>query len=79
MNTVYCTIIGADVSDRTTKICVMSKESGKPKIVRETTIPTTPDGFSPTFHVHMKNPGICWSLGQRSSLHFCFRRISEAA
>ena len=45
MNTVYCTTIGADVSDRTTKICVMSKESGKPKIVRETTIPTTPDGF----------------------------------
>ena len=45
MNTVYCTTIGADVSDRTTKICVMSKESGKPKIVRETSIPTTPDGF----------------------------------
>ena len=41
----YYTIIGADVSDRTTKICVMSKASGKPGIVSETTIPTTPDGF----------------------------------
>ena len=45
MNTAYCTTIGADVSDRTTKICVMTKESGNPKIVCETTIPTSPDGF----------------------------------
>ena len=45
MNTAYCTTIGADVSDRTTKICVMTKESGDPKIVCETTIPTSPDGF----------------------------------
>ena len=45
MDAAYCTTIGADVSDRTTKICVMSKADGKPKIVQETTIPTTPDGF----------------------------------
>jgi len=41
----YYTIIGADVSDRATKICVMSKASDKPCVVNETTIPTTPDGF----------------------------------
>ena len=41
----YYTTIGADVSDKTTKICIMTKVSGIPKIVRETTIPTTPDGF----------------------------------
>lgn len=45
MDTVYSTTIGADVSDKTTKICVMSKVKGKSKIVQETTIPTTPDGF----------------------------------
>ena len=35
--------------------------------------------FNPTFHVRLKHPGIFWGLGQRSSLHFCFRRVSEAA
>lgn len=45
MDIAYCAAIGADVSDRTTKIRVMSKACGKPKIVHETTIPTTPDGF----------------------------------
>ena len=35
--------------------------------------------LSPTFHVRMKNCRVCWGLGQRSSLHFCFRRISEVA
>ena len=51
MDTAYCTTIGADVSDRTTKICVMSKVNGRPKIVQETTIQTTPDGFR-TFLEH---------------------------
>ena len=41
----YYTTIGADVSDRTSKICVMTKTGGKPTVVGETTIPTTPDGF----------------------------------
>ena len=35
--------------------------------------------LNPTFHVRMKNYRVCWGLDQRSSLHFCFRRISEAA
>ena len=38
----YCTTIGADVSDRTTKICVMTKaEGGERRIVVETTCATT--------------------------------------
>ena len=42
----YCTTIGADVSDRTTKICVMTKaEGGERRIVVETTCATTKGGF----------------------------------
>lgn len=42
----YCTTIGADVSDRTTKICVMTKaEGGERRIVVETTCATTKAGF----------------------------------
>ena len=42
----YCTTIGADVSDRTTKICVMAKaEGGERRIVVETTCATTKAGF----------------------------------
>ena len=42
----YCTTIGADVSDRTTKICVMTKaEGGERGIVVETTCATTKAGF----------------------------------
>ena len=42
----YCTTIGADVSDRTTKICVMTKaEGGERHIVVETTCATTKAGF----------------------------------
>ena len=41
----YYTAIGIDVSDRKSQICVMSKINGNPKVVMETTIPTTKDGF----------------------------------
>ena len=42
----YCTTIWADVSDRTTKICVMTKaEGGERRIVVETTCATTKAGF----------------------------------
>lgn len=42
----YCTTIGADVSDRTTKICVMTKaDGGERRIVVETTCATTKAGF----------------------------------
>ena len=46
----YFTTIGADVSDRTTKICVMTKAGGgERRIVVETTCATTKAGFEETF------------------------------
>ena len=45
MNNEYYTTIGMDVSDRTTKVCVMAKAGGARQIVEETTIPTTKDGL----------------------------------
>jgi len=46
----YCTTIGADVSDRTTKICVMTKaDGGERRIVIETTCATTEAGFEEAF------------------------------
>ena len=46
----YCTTIGADVSDRTTKICIMTKaEGGERRIVLETTCATTKAGFEEAF------------------------------
>ena len=46
MSTEYYTTIGMDVSDRTTKVCVMAKEGRTPRVVMETTIPTTKEGLS---------------------------------
>ena len=63
MDTAYCTTIGADVSDRTTKICVMSKMLGKPQIVQETTIPTTPDGFREFLKHHDRKAPIVFETG----------------
>ena len=42
----YYTAIGIDVSDRTSKICVMTKIGGSRRIVDETTVATTREGFS---------------------------------
>ena len=42
----YYTAIGIDVSDRTSKICVMTKIGGSRRIVEETTVATTREGFS---------------------------------
>lgn len=46
MSSEYCTTIGIDVSDRKSHVCVMTKVGGHPRVVAETTIPTTPDGLS---------------------------------
>ena len=43
MDSEYYTTIGMDVSDRTTKVCVMAKERGTRRILEETTIPMTRD------------------------------------
>lgn len=42
----YCTTIGIDVSDRTSKVCVMTREGGERRILVETTCPTTKEGFT---------------------------------
>ena len=41
----YYTSIGIDVSDRTSKICVMTKVAGTRRIVCETTVATTKEGL----------------------------------
>ena len=46
MDSEHYTTIGMDVSDRKTQVCVMSKAGGSPKVVMETTIPTTREGLS---------------------------------
>lgn len=45
----YYTTIGVDVSDKTSKICVMTKDGGKRRVLVETTCPTTRGGFSECF------------------------------
>ena len=46
MDKAYYSTIGMDVSDRKTQVCVMAKAGVSPKIVMETTIPTTKEGLS---------------------------------
>ena len=46
MSDTYYTAIGIDVSDRKSQICVMTRTSGSPRVVLETTIPTTKEGLS---------------------------------
>ena len=46
----HCTTTGVDVSDRISKICVMTKaEGGERRIVVETTCATTKAGFEEAF------------------------------
>ena len=46
MNNAYYTIIGMDVGDRKTQVCVMARAAGAPKVVMETAIPTTREGLA---------------------------------
>ena len=46
MSDAYYTAIGIDVSDMKSQVCVMTKTQGSPKVVLETTIPTTKEGLS---------------------------------
>jgi len=45
MNGEHYTTIGMDVSDRTTKVCVMAKARGARRIVEEATIPTSKESL----------------------------------
>ena len=42
----YCITIVIDVSDKTSKVCVMTKEDGNRRVLVETTCETTKDGFT---------------------------------
>ena len=45
----FQTTIGVDVSDRTSKVCVMAKTGGERRVLVETTCATAKDGFSECF------------------------------
>ena len=50
----YSTIISLDVSDKTSKVCIMSKIAGRKRILEETTIYTTKDAL--LAYLKTKNP-----------------------
>ena len=67
MITEYYTTIGMDVSDRKIQVCVMTKSGVNPKIVTETTIPTTKEGVQKFLSTQDKNTPVDQGLHQASS------------
>ena len=65
MNTEYYTTIGMDVSDRTTKVCVMAKERGARRVLEETTIPTTKDGL----RAYLSGKSADWPVAFETGAH----------
>ncbi len=65
MNGEYHATIGMDVSDRTTKVCVMSKEGGARRILEKTTIPTTGDGL----RAYLSGKGADWPVVFETGAH----------
>ena len=63
MNSAYYTAIGIDVSDRKSKICVMSKINGNLKVVQEATIPTTKDGLGKFLATQDKSSPVTFETG----------------
>ena len=63
MNNAYYTAIGIDVSDRKSKICVMSKINGNLKVVQEATIPTTKDGLGKFLATQDKSSPVTFETG----------------
>jgi transposase len=61
----YYTAIGVDVSDRTSKICVMTKIGGSRRIVEETTVATTREGFSE----YLANKSRDWPVTFETGVH----------
>lgn len=55
-----------DVSDRKTQVCVMSKKSGNPQIVMETTIPTSKDGLKRFLASQSRYSPIAFETGTHS-------------
>ena len=63
MITEYYTTIGMDVSDRKIQVCVMTKSGVNPKIVTETTIPTTKEGVQKFLSTQDKNTPVVFETG----------------
>ena len=59
----YYTTIGMDVSDRKTQVCVMAKAGATPKIVMETTIPTTKDGLAKFLSTQDRSAPVAFETG----------------
>ncbi len=59
----YYTAIGIDVSDRMSKICVMTKVAGTRRIVDETTVATTKDGFREYLERQDRNAPVTFETG----------------
>ena len=73
----YSTTIGVDVSDKTSKICVMAKQpGGERKIVVETTCATTKAGFEEAFSKFDRSWPVIFETGTHCRwMDRCFRRI----
>ena len=73
----YNTTIGVDVSDRTSKICVMAKlPGGERKIVVETTCATTKAGFEEAFSKFDRSWPVIFETGTHCRwMDRCFRKI----
>ena len=71
----YSTTIGVDVSDRTSKICVMKKmPDGERRIVVETTCATTKEGFGETFAKFDRSWPVVFETGTHCRwMDRCFR------
>ena len=63
MNETYYTIIGMDVSDRKTQVCVMTKTGTTPKVVMETAIPTTKAGLAKFLASQDKSSPVVFETG----------------
>ena len=73
----YNTTIGVDVSDKTSKICVMAKlPGGERRIVVETTCATTKAGFEETFSKFDRSWPVVFETGTHCRwMDKCFRGI----
>ena len=73
----YSTTIGVDVSDRTSKICVMQKmPDGERRIVIETTCATTKEGFGEAFARFDRGWPVVFETGTHCRwMDRCFRNL----
>ena len=73
----YSTTIGVDVSDRTSKICVMAKlPGGERRVIVETTCATTKEGFNEAFAKFDRDWPVVFETGTHCRwMDRCFRKL----